>query len=192
MLSCLVCTSKNDRFQAIKSLIFNVSKSEVMWARYQEDIAKNLANSVVDVFIIDLPYIGDHHEMRFVMSLHQRYPDICMMILVAHQYIDKIQEQIEGLGILIVAKPLQRDIFKQFLTFVSNYQCHMKNYQMQQKKLLKQISEMKQFYLAKCLLMENEYMSESMAHHYVEKEAMNQRVPKITIVKNIINKYERD
>lgn len=60
------------------------------------------------------------------------------------------------------------------------------------KKLLKQISEMKQFYLAKCLLMENEYMSESMAHHYIEKEAMNQRVPKITIVKNIINKYERD
>ena len=59
----------------------------------------------------------------------------------------------------------------------------MKNYQMQQKKLLKQISEMKQFYLAKCLLMENEYMSESMAHHYIEKEAMNQRVSKITIVK---------
>ena len=126
------------------------------------------------------------------MSLHQRYPDICMIILVAHQYIDKIQEQIEGLGILIVAKPLQIDIFKQFLTFVSNYQCHMKNYQMQQKKLLKQISEMKQFYLAKCLLMENEYMSESMAHHYIEKEAMNQRVPKITIVKNIITKYGRD
>ena len=54
MLSCLVCTSKNDRFQAIKSLIFNVSKSEVMWAQYQEDIAKNLANSVVDVFIINI------------------------------------------------------------------------------------------------------------------------------------------
>ena len=35
-------------------------------------------------------------------------------------------------------------------------------------------------------------MSESMAHHYIEKEAMNQRVPKITIVKNIINKYGRD
>ena len=151
MLKCILCTSEKERYQALKSFILNVSKSEVIFSQYKEDVIKNLSKTIIDVIIIDLPFVGDHHEIDFVLSLHQRYPNICIVLLVAHKYILPIQEKIEGLGIFIVSKPIQKDIFKQFLSFIKSYQCHMQKYQSQQKKLLKQIAEIKQFNLAKCL-----------------------------------------
>lgn len=190
MLKCLICTSAKERYQALKLVILNEFNSEVILSQYKEDIVKKLNKTTMNTLIIDLPFTNDSHEIPFILSQHNRYPNICMILLVNHQDMMTIQEKVEGLGIFIISKPIQKEIFTQFLSFVECCQWHIHKYQSQQKKLLKQITDMKQFYQAKCLLMENEYMSESMAHHYIEKEAMNKRIPKEEVIKSIIKNID--
>ena len=43
---------------------------------------------------------------------------------------------------------------------------------------------------AKCLLIENEYLTEEEAHKQIEKTAMNERVTRKAIAQRIIAEYE--
>ena len=57
-------------------------------------------------------------------------------------------------------------------------------------KLKSQVETMKLVNRAKILLMQNLRMTESQAHHYLEKQAMDLRKSKYDIALRILNTYE--
>ena len=58
-----------------------------------------------------------------------------------------------------------------------------------EQKLQKKLEELKKVSLAKCLLIEHIGLTEPSAHRYIEKEAMDSRLPKIMIAEKIIDEY---
>ena len=60
----------------------------------------------------------------------------------------------------------------------------------EKEKLKSRISEIKLVDRAKCTLIEYLRMSEEQAHHYIEKQAMDFRLTKVEVAKNILKIYE--
>jgi len=56
--------------------------------------------------------------------------------------------------------------------------------------LLQKINDLKLIDRAKCVLIEVLKLSESQAHRYIQKQAMDQRLPQTEIAKNILKTYE--
>ena len=62
--------------------------------------------------------------------------------------------------------------------------------QRENRQLKDKIEEIRLTDRAKCLLIEFERLSETEAHRYIEKRAMDLRAPKITVAREIIRRYE--
>lgn len=63
------------------------------------------------------------------------------------------------------------------------------NLKKENEKLRNKIEEIKIVDRAKLILMENENLNEEQAHKYIEKQAMNERVSRYLVAKDILIKY---
>ncbi len=64
--------------------------------------------------------------------------------------------------------------------------------QKESKKLEKKLKDMKNISRAKLLLIINKGLTEEEAHKYIEKKAMDDRLPKVQVALGIIKEYEGD
>ena len=67
----------------------------------------------------------------------------------------------------------------------------MNGLQKENRKLKNKIEEIRTVDRAKCLLIQFESMTESDAHRYIEKAAMDQRVPRLQVAQEILQQYEK-
>ena len=118
-----------------------------------------------------------------------RYPDLNILLLIAGKYVYSVRERVEKYGVFVLSKPVQKEILTQVLSFLRANSFRFQNYQKEQKKL-KKIAEIKLVDLAKCLLMENEFLTEAKAHRFIEKSAMDERKTRKQIATDIIQRYQ--
>ncbi len=189
MLKIVVCTSKKERFVAIKNLLHEGHQSEVVLAQNKEEVNKVVAHAIANLVIYDFPFLDDAKEMSYMVSLKQLHPAVHVLLLLSHKHVDKVRDKVERYGVFVLAKPIQNDMFSQLLSFIKANVSQVQQYQKKQKSLVQKINEIKKVDLAKCLLMENEYFSESMAHRHIEKKAMDTRRKRIEIAEEIIKQY---
>lgn len=174
----------------LKHLLQEGQQSEVVLAQHKEDVNKALALSAIDVVLYDLPFLNDAKEMTFLISIKEMYPQSNVLLLLAAKHVEKVRSKVEKYGVFVISKPIQRESLFQFLSFIRATSQTQKN-QKNQKKLVNKIAEIKRVDLAKSLLIENEYLTEPMAHRLIEKKAMDSRRKRIEIAEDIIRKYQR-
>ena len=66
----------------------------------------------------------------------------------------------------------------------------MMNVMKEYSKLQTKIEETRLINRAKCILIQYLKLTEPQAHKYIEKQAMNQRISKLEVAKNILKTYE--
>lgn len=190
MLKILICTTKSDRFMQLKAIVQELYPSEVILAKCKEEVTKSIMLHSIDTVLIDLPFISDQHEIAYVLKLLNRYPDLNILLLLASKYVYSVRERVEKYGVFVLSKPVQKEILAQLLSFLRANSFRFQNYQKEQKKLKNKIAEIKLVDLAKCLLMENEFLTEAKAHRYIEKTAMDERKTRKQIATEIIRRYQ--
>lgn len=113
-----------------------------------------------------------------------------VILLVKAEQIDAVWEQIRGTGIYLISKPLKRAVFFQTVQCILLQQEALQQLQSDKEQLSRQIQEVKLLNRAKLVLMQVLKLSESQAHHYIEKQAMDLRISKREVAAGIINTYE--
>ena len=93
-------------------------------------------------------------------------------------------------GVITISKPMNRTIFWSALKIANatyNKMCQLKR---ENNKLLQKIEDIRMIDRAKCILIQYLNMTESEAHRYIEKQAMDMRSTKRSIAEGILRTYE--
>ena len=93
-------------------------------------------------------------------------------------------------GVLTVANPINREIFRQALSLAKTVQRRLARIQDENESLKQKIDNIRIIDRAKSILISSCRMSEHEAHRYIEKKAMDTRSSKRAISERIIYDYE--
>ena len=125
------------------------------------------------------------------LSIELAEKNICQVILfVRAEYMEEVTENVEDYGVITVSKPISRQMFWSALKLAKVTQTRLTMAQRENAKLHKKIEDLKLVSRAKCVLIEYQGFSEEEAHKYLERQAMDRRMTRGEVAKEILDKYE--
>lgn len=130
---------------------------------------------------------GDGFETDFAIDVSDSSSTILLMVPPEH--FDQTSYQVEGYGILTITKPFDAFYFYNMMKISIAVQYKIQVLTSQTVKLKEKMEEIRLVNRAKMLLMQNLNMSESDAHRYIEKEAMNRCLKRTVLSEEIIKTY---
>lgn len=141
-----------------------------------------------DIAVINAPLRAESAEE---IAVHIAEKNLCQVLLmVKAEYLEEINLHTRDYGIISIGKPINMRDFEKALEYVYIFQRRISLIKNENKKLQKKINEMKIINQAKILLVEKEGLTEEEAHKKIERTAMNDRVSRIMVAKEIIYRYE--
>ena len=111
------------------------------------------------------------------------------MVIVHQNKSIEVAQMMTSKGIMVISKPINKHLFHHYLMFSECFKERMNKVVKENTKLKSQVETMKIVNRAKLLLMQNLRMTESQAHHYLEKQAMDLRKSKYDIALRVLNTY---
>ena len=116
---------------------------------------------------------------------------VCQVILLVRAELsDEIAAAVEEDGVLTLAKPVNRALFWNALKLAAAANAKLVRIKAENDRLLQKIEDIRLVDRAKCLLVQHLAMSEADAHRYIEKQAMDSRVPRVRVAEDILKTYE--
>ena len=164
------------------------SYGEVVTVTNGGEARRLLVERIFDLCIINSPLIdefGDEFAKDIVSSSIGQ-----VIIVVRNDIYDEISEKVEEYGIITIAKPMNRTIFWSVLKIANATYNKIYKLKKENNKLLQKIEDIKMIDRAKCILIQYLNMTESEAHRYIEKQAMDMRTTRKTIAEGILRTYE--
>lgn len=89
-----------------------------------------------------------------------------------------------------MGRPFQREVFLQLLRAIMAAQTRVERLQEENRKLSARLEEARLVGRAKCALIRYRDLTEEEAHRYIEKEAMDTRLPKREVARDILRTFE--
>ena len=93
-------------------------------------------------------------------------------------------------GVLLVDKPVIPQVFQQSVQLAAATHNRLMTLNRENEQLLRKLDEIRLVDRAKCLLIEHERLTEAEAHRTIEKQAMDQRLPRARVAQLILDRYE--
>lgn len=182
----LVCDTPKG-VEYYRDFLMQSEYEEITVADNAEEAKRKVAEFDYDVCLINSPIRNSSGE-HLAIDIAEK--NICQVILfVKAEYQDEITERVEDFGVITVGKPINKQLFWGALKLAKVTQRRMAMVQKETRKLQTKLEDLKQVSRAKCLLISYEGMSEEEAHKYIEKKAMDERLSRIDVAKDIINQY---
>ena len=141
-----------------------------------------------DLCIINAP-LSDETGEALSRDL-ARGGDSQVIILVRAELSDAVADAVEDDGVLVVGKPVKAAVMRSVLRLTKAASNRMTALKTKNRALLQKIEDIRLIDRAKCILIEYLRMSETQAHHYIEKQAMDMRMTKREVALNILKTYE--
>lgn len=114
----------------------------------------------------------------------------CVVIIVPQKNADEINDVLTQYGVLVISKPINRHLFHHYLQFTECFKMRILSVARENEKLKHMVEDIKLIDRAKFLLITCLNMNETQAHHYLEKQAMDLRISKLQVAKQVIKTYE--
>lgn len=147
-----------------------------------------LSGGDFSVCIIDTP-LPDEFGHELALFAVQKY-NCGALIIVSGEMEDEVSYKVEDYGVIVISKPLNPQIFFKMIKFALFSKRRLTDVNSENIKLQIKLEELKLIDRAKCTLIEKLKMTESQAHRYIEKQAMDLRVTKKTVAENVLKIYE--
>ncbi len=144
-------------------------------------------DTVYDIVVINSP-IEDSDGAGLAIRLST--DTVCGVILiVAADKAAVAGAKVADHGVVVVSKPINKMLFRQLLGVVRVAQKRYAGLSKENERLRSSLEETKLVNRAKFLLMQYLALSEERAHKYIEKQAMDMRVSKLEVAKQIMKTY---
>lgn len=113
-----------------------------------------------------------------------------VVVIVPQKNADEVSDMLTPHGVLVIAKPINRHLFHHYLQFTDCFRTRLLNVERENEKLKTMVEDIKLVNRAKLLLVTCLNMTETQAHHYLEKRAMDLRVSRVEVAKQVIQTYQ--
>ena len=111
------------------------------------------------------------------------------LLLTPTQFFEQISYKVEGYGILTITSPFDQFYFYNMIKVAIAVQYKVQVLSSQTTKLKIKMEEIRGVNQAKMLLIQNLNMTETDAHRYIEKEAMDRCIKKTAVAEQVISTY---
>ncbi len=149
---------------------------------------RRLVDYDYDVCLINAPLRGENGEQ---LSIDIAEKNICQVLLfVKAEYLEEITENVENYGVITVGKPISKQMFWSALKLAKVAQRRITMAKKENEKLQSKLESLKVVSRAKCLLISYCKMTEEEAHKYIEHRAMDDRVTRLDVAREILRTYE--
>ena len=186
--SVLIISSSDDMRRLLRSLLDRDRFPESSNARNAEEARRLLLHNSYDLVIIDSPI--SHlvcHELA--LDITDKGGSAVMLLTDTASY-PEIRYRVASSGVVTVPKPVEADMISTSINIVMASHSRILAVEEENRRLRFKNEELRLCNRAKWMLHENLGMDEPSAHRYIEKTAMDRRVTRCTVAKEILKEYE--
>lgn len=142
----------------------------------------------IDGVLIAEPVAGSSGQ-ELALQLKKRH---CMavLLLAAPEHADAAAALLEQSGVLVLQIDAPESLIVQTIRLLAAVRIQLEQMQHKTKKLEAKVADIRIINRAKLLLVQHLQMTETEAHKYIEKQAMDTSMRRRTIAENIIRTYE--
>jgi len=181
--------SNSDKDTEFFSVVLNAASiNQITCLKSADDARRLILEQNFDLIIVDTPLKDESGEnfSRYAASgcVSQ------VLLLVDGKLFDSVSAACEADGVMTISKPVDKSLFWTALLFAKSVQNRIKRMQAENAQLRQRIDDIRIIDRAKYLLITSMKMSESEAHRYIEKQAMDMRSTRRIIAEGILKRYE--
>lgn len=142
----------------------------------------------IDGVLIAEPIAGSSGQ-ELALQLKKRH---CMavLLLAAPEHADAAAALLEQSGVLVLPSDAPESLIVQTIRLLTAVRIQLEQMQHKTEKLEAKVADIRIINRAKLLLVQHLQMTETEAHKYIEKQAMDTSMRRRTIAENIIRTYE--
>lgn len=149
---------------------------------------RRLLESKYDIVIINAP-LPDDFGTRLALNICDNSGTAVLLFVKAEHYPD-INGRVSPFGVLALPKPTTSRAVSQSLQLLCGTRERLRRMEQKTASIEEKMEEIRIINRAKLLLMEQLKMTEKEAHRFIEKQAMDRCVTRITIAQSILSTYK--
>lgn len=149
---------------------------------------RRLLESKYDIVIINAP-LPDDFGTRLALCICENSGAGVLLFVKAEHYPD-INGRVSPFGVLALPKPTTSQAVSQSLQLLCGTRERLRRMEQKTASIEEKMEEIRIINRAKLLLMEQLKMTEKEAHRFIEKQAMDRCVTRITIAQSILSTYK--
>ncbi len=188
MESVLIISSIDKDKELLTDLCRAGSISKICTASSADEARGVFKGDSYDLVIINSPLADESGSELAIYISNTTCSGVLMFVKSEHS--ETISSKVEEYGVFVLQKPISRTLFFQAIKLISASCKRFQGLHKQTVKLESKIDEICLVNRAKCALIQYLSMTESQAHRYIEKQAMDMRLPKRAVAESILNTYE--
>ena len=149
---------------------------------------RRLLESKYDIVIINAP-LPDDFGTRLALNICDNSGTAVLLFVKAEHYPD-INGRVSPFGVLVLPKPATSQAVSQSLQLLCGTRERLRRMEQKTASIEEKMEKIRIINRAKLLLMEQLKMTEKEAHRFIEKQAMDRCVTRITIAQSILSTYK--
>ncbi len=183
----LLAASTEKGVALLRTLVPEGSTGPVRLCRTGGEVRRTLLTEEFALVVINAPLM-DENGLELSRELADQ-STAGIVLLVKADVFDLVSARMEEYGVLVVAKPVVRQLFDQALRFSLAARSRLLRLREANQRLEKKLADQRLVDRAKCVLIQYLGMSEEQAHRYIEKQAMDQRQTKTAVARAVLATY---
>lgn len=188
MNSALIVSNTEKSTDFFTGILEAASISQVVSAHSCGEARRLLIERVFGLVIIDAP-LRDESGEGLAQDIAARQ-NAQIILVVPAEHFDAVSAVCENHGILTIPRPLERPMLWAAIKLARAIEGRLARMRAENRMLKQKLEDVRIVSRAKCLLIERLDMSEQNAHRYIEKKAMDTRLPRRVVADNIIKTYD--
>lgn len=186
-MDVLIVSGKEEMRQRLKGLLADNGFQIQGIAENGEKARRLLGSCRYDLVIIDSP-LPFESGAELALDIAEGHLSAVIFTVNAER-LDETRYRVEDSGVIVLPKPLQPEQLEMALHLCLSSAARISALERENEKLRKKIEELRLVNRAKWVLCEKFNMDESSAHRYIEKKAMDNRVTRLSVAKQILKDF---
>ncbi len=184
----LIISGSEQALSLLSDLMKSYNGSQIVSASSGNEARRLINRTDFDMVIISTP-LPDEFGNELAATIAEK-TSAGVMLICKSDIAEEISEKVEVYGVCVLAKPLNKTLFFHSVKLLQATRARMLSVMKEYSKLQTKIEESRLINRAKCILIQYLKLTEPQAHRYIEKQAMDQRISKLEVAKNILKTYE--
>ena len=184
----LVAGANDKTFALLQTLLPGSNYDPPLRAGSAGEAKRMALDYAVDIAILNAPM---RDEFGTQLALDLARDNVGVLLLVPGESFDGVRDQVEDEGVMTLSKPLTRQTLEMGLHMITALRGKLLQMDRRNRALQEKMTDIRTINRAKWLLIEQLRMTESEAHYYIERQAMDTRLSRREVAENIIRSYDQ-
>ncbi len=149
---------------------------------------RRMLESDFELIVVNSPLPDEFGHELCATAVEKTDAGVVLLVkaAAAEQLLTPMSEQ----GVLLVSKPFSNTLFLQAIHMASASNHRLQFLRQENNRMQEKLAQVRLVSRAKCCLIQHEQMTETEAHRYIEKTAMDTRRDRTEVAQNILDSYD--